>query len=100
MSQLEVFIILKELGGKATTSMISQRAKEKFPELSLHQYVNDRLKKLRDNGYISSNAEQWDARKKVVWRIVDESILTNRNIVQLSSYQDSKGEQNLSMLLE
>lgn len=47
MSQLEVLKILEELGGRARRVDISKKAKEKYPQYSLHLYVSDRLMKLR-----------------------------------------------------
>ena len=47
MSQTDIYDILKELGGKASTAEIRQRAKEKYPNRTLHQYVYDRLHKLK-----------------------------------------------------
>jgi Fe2+ or Zn2+ uptake regulation protein len=46
LSQYEIYLILEELNGKATTSQIKKRAREKFPDYSLHTYVYDRLTKL------------------------------------------------------
>ena len=50
MSQAEVYKILKELGSQATTRQISDRAKVKFPRLSLYMYVYNRLRKLEKKG--------------------------------------------------
>ena len=68
MSQKEVWDILKELGGTATTKQISMRAKEKFPELSLHAYVGNRLRKLEKNGYVTRIRKN----KQLVWTIIAE----------------------------
>ena len=70
MSQEEVYKILEELGGEATTKEIRKRAKEKFPDFSLHQYVGNRLRKLEKNGYVTSisNKESRETR----WKIVEE----------------------------
>lgn len=64
MSQKEIYIILKELGGEATTKEIKEVAKKKFPNCTLHLYVTDRLKKL----------EKWGIVKRVEnsWKIVKE----------------------------
>ena len=56
MSQEDVLEIIKELGGRATTSQIVQRAKAKFPTRTLHMYVVNRLKKLEKWGVLSSEA--------------------------------------------
>lgn len=69
MSQLEVYKILKELGGKATTRQISDRAKVKFPNLALHTYVYDRLRKLMKKGCVTRTRNENDY---IVWKIVAE----------------------------
>jgi Fe2+ or Zn2+ uptake regulation protein len=69
MSQEEVYKIIKELGGEATSQQIKQRAKEKFPGASLYQYVGDRLRKLEKNGYIKRTR---DAKGNIVFKIVEE----------------------------
>lgn len=68
LSQREVYLILKELGGEATTKQISLRAKEKFPTLSLHAYVNNRLVKLEKNGYVQRTREG----RNTLWKIIAE----------------------------
>jgi len=68
LSQKEVYDILRELGGEATIKQIKIRAKEKFPELSLHQYVGDRLRRLRKNGYIEKIFKDGE----IHWKIVAE----------------------------
>ena len=68
MSQKEVYDIIKELGGEATYREIKRRAKEKFPNLTLWQYVTDRLKKLEKNGYVIKIKRG----NEVVWKIVEE----------------------------
>jgi len=65
MSQLEVYKILKELGGEATTDEISELAKKKFPEYTLHMYVINRLKKLKKKGIVI----KIDKNK---WKIIDK----------------------------
>jgi sugar-specific transcriptional regulator TrmB len=67
MSQREVFIILKELGGEATTKQISGVAKNKFPKYSLHAYVYDRLRRLEKKGYVKRSCEEPQK-----WIIVEE----------------------------
>jgi Fe2+ or Zn2+ uptake regulation protein len=66
MSQKEVYEILKELGGEATTRQIAIRAKEKFPGLSLYLYVSNRLHKLEKNGYVKRIIKDG----KIVWKII------------------------------
>ncbi len=66
MSQEEVYKILKDLGGFATTKEIREEAKRKFPNLSLHMYVYRRLKKLEKYGFVKRIAGY----KKTKWKIV------------------------------
>jgi hypothetical protein len=47
MSQQAVLQLLHELGGTAISSEIIRLAREKYPNLSLWQYVGNRLRKLR-----------------------------------------------------
>jgi Fe2+ or Zn2+ uptake regulation protein len=68
LSQKEVYEILKELGGRATTREIKLRAQTKFPGLTLHAYVTNRLNKLKKNGYVKSIYENG----KTVWTIIAE----------------------------
>jgi len=84
MSQQDVYEILCELGGEATTEEIRQRAAEKFPERSLHLYVTNRLNKLRKWGAVERREVERDVevtssvsglvhreRKRVlVWRVI------------------------------
>jgi len=65
LSQKEVYEILKELGGEATTKQIAQRAKEKFPGLSMHSYVSNRLHKLAKNGYVKKIIKNGELRWKI-----------------------------------
>lgn len=69
MSQEEVYKILKELGGEASTKQIRQRAKEKFPNASLYTYVGDRLNKLRKKGFVTRT---FDKKGNAIWKIIDE----------------------------
>ena len=69
MCQEEVYKIIKELGGEAAHKEIKQRAKEKFPHLSLYQYVGDRLTKLKRKGYLT---RMCDNEGNIVWKIVAE----------------------------
>lgn len=52
MSQKIVYQILEELGGKATFSDIKNKAKEKYPNYTLYTYVGQRLRGLKNWGYI------------------------------------------------
>lgn len=71
MSQYEVYKIIKELGGSATTKQISQIAKEKFPQYTLSKYVGNRLKKLEVKGYIKKTINEDN---EIVWEIIEEMI--------------------------
>ena len=71
MSQEEVYKIIKEFGGEATTKEIRQRAKEKFPRFSLHQYVSIRLRQLERKGYIKRIYDE-KYNKIRCWKIVEE----------------------------
>lgn len=63
MSQDEVMNIIRELGGKATSAEIRKRAKEKFPDATLYQYIADRLHKLEGKKVIArrkkNNEDLW-----------------------------------------
>jgi hypothetical protein len=52
MSQQTVLELLAELGGTASSSEIIRLAREKYPDLSLWQYIGDRLRKLKRWGLI------------------------------------------------
>jgi predicted transcriptional regulator len=66
LSQEAVYLILKELGGKATTKQIREKAKEKYPNLSLWMYVNNRLRKLENSGYVKGDRTG----KEIIWKII------------------------------
>lgn len=57
MSQKLVYLLMKELGGTAFAKQISDLARRKYPDATLYQYVNDRLRKLRKWGYIEKNPD-------------------------------------------
>jgi len=59
MSQEDVFHILKDLGGEATTSQIREAAKKKYPSRTLYMYVSNRLNKLKKWGIIVKEGEKW-----------------------------------------
>jgi uncharacterized membrane protein len=52
MSQEDVYNLLKDLGGKATTNEIKEAAKKKYPDCSLYTYVWTRLSKLEQYGCV------------------------------------------------
>ena len=68
MSQDDIYEILKELGGEASTSDIRKRAKEKFPDRSLYSYVTNRLKKMEKKGILQST----DYGSDKMWEIVED----------------------------
>lgn len=75
MSQTEVMIILDELGRRATNKAIVNKAKEKFPGLSLHQYVGLRLWKMKEHGYVGFDSKSRE------WYIIDDSLITERSVI-------------------
>ena len=52
MSQKLVFELLRDLGGRATTSEVSKLARQRYPEATLYQYVGQQLHKLMKWGTI------------------------------------------------
>lgn len=77
MSQVEIMIIIDELGGRAKGPVIVEKAKEKFPHLQLYTYVYDRLSTMRKHGDVG-----WDP-KTHEWYIINRYMMDNRNIVEL-----------------
>lgn len=59
MSQEDVLEILKELGGSATQKEIKDRAKSKYPDRTLYQYISNRLQKLKKWKIITYNQGIW-----------------------------------------
>lgn len=55
MSQKVVYELLEELGGKATTTQVSELAKKKYPKYTVYTYVSVRLKSLKKWGYVTRN---------------------------------------------
>ena len=66
MSQEDVFNILKELGGEATTEQIRKKARVKYPKRTLYLYVLNRLRKLEKDKQILFIRENWRIIKKNV----------------------------------
>jgi len=66
MSQQDVFKILKDLGGEATTKQIREMAKKRYPYSTLYSFVTNRLRKLEKRGYVKQD------RTKKTWKIVKE----------------------------
>lgn len=69
MSQREVFKVLKELGGRATTKEIKETIRSKFPDTTLYLYVTNRLKKLERKGFVRRVIKD-----DVYWEITKEYI--------------------------
>jgi|HubBroStandDraft_6_1064221.scaffolds.fasta_scaffold1519775_2 hypothetical protein len=65
MSQMVVYELLRELGGRATSIDVAQLAAEKYPEATLHLYVKNRLRKLEGRGWIRHNQDG-------TWQIVPQ----------------------------
>jgi hypothetical protein len=68
MSQKIVFQLLKDLGGRATWKQVSELAKERYPDASLHTYVGQQLKRLQRWGevdYDSRTREYYMSQPKV-----------------------------------
>lgn len=59
MSQDDVFDIIKELDGKATTAQIRKHTREKYPTRSLFSYITNRLKKLQGHKKITFDRCEW-----------------------------------------
>lgn len=59
MSQTTTLELLRYLG-RATTRQLSHLAKERYPDLSLHLYIGDRLAKLEKWGIVQQDeAGRW-----------------------------------------
>ena len=75
MSQMKIYNIIKELGGKASSIEIREVALKKYPKKTLHKYILNRLYLLRRNGIIKQIQDgtwviveknpKWETRHKV-----------------------------------
>jgi len=65
----DVYGILCELGGVATTKQISQKAKERFPDCALWSYVGHTLRKLQTQGYVTKTQLE---DRQVLWKVIDD----------------------------
>jgi hypothetical protein len=74
-SQIEVLIVIKELGGRATKAQILEVIRKKFPGTYLSQNIGSRLSQMRANGTLTRDE------KTKEWVVLDDSILRNRNVV-------------------
>jgi Fe2+ or Zn2+ uptake regulation protein len=61
MGQKQVYLLLKELGGEATTKQVSELAREKYPDQTLHHYAYQVLAALEKWGYVkrSNRGKTW-----------------------------------------
>ena len=66
MSQEEVYKILIERGGVATTGEIAGILAARFPDLGIHVYVRRTLKRMEKQGYVKRGASD-------TWEIIRES---------------------------
>jgi hypothetical protein len=66
MSQKMVYELLQEMGGRASLKQIRELAFKKYPGLTLHRYVGDRLWSLKSWGYVKKN-------KDGTWEIISKS---------------------------
>jgi len=57
MSQGDVYRLLEELGGRATSKQIAAKAREKYPDRTLSQYVGNRLQKLQNKGCVKRDTD-------------------------------------------
>jgi transcription initiation factor TFIID TATA-box-binding protein len=65
MTQEDVRQLLSDLGGEATVEEISARAKEEYPNRTLHTYVGQLLSRLEKKGLVSkSDRETWELTKR------------------------------------
>ncbi len=65
MTQEDVRRLLDELGGQATVEEVSTRAREKFPERTLHTYVGQLLKRLEKKGFVNNGEKKtWELTEK------------------------------------
>lgn len=68
MSQKEVLRILKNIGGRATSSEIRQQAKQDFPDRKLFSYISRRLESLQKRDLVSKE----EVNGGVYWTITNQ----------------------------
>jgi len=79
MSQADVLQILKNLGGKASSSEIIQEAKREFPHRSLHSHITMRLKALERRKLVLKE----DTADGILWKVTDvgeKKVLKSHNL--------------------
>ena len=91
MSQKEVLRILKDLGGRATSSEIRQQAKRDFPDRKLYNYVSMRLESLQNRDLVLK--EETD--NGICWAVSKEG---NRKQLKKHTIDDSCDEMHKVML--
>lgn len=65
MTQEDVRRLLDELDGKATVEEVSTRAREKYPDRSLHTYVGQLLRHLKTKGFVTElDNKTWELTEK------------------------------------
>lgn len=67
MSQTLILKLLRRLKGRATQQQIRDLARKRYPDLSLHAYVGERLRSLQKWGIV-------DRDKEGRWYIVEGSV--------------------------
>jgi transcription initiation factor TFIID TATA-box-binding protein len=60
MSQEAIRELLQEMDNEASTSEIATRAKEKYPNRTLHTYVGQLLRRLEEKGFVRSRGDLWE----------------------------------------
>lgn len=93
MSQSDVLQLLKNLGGRATSSELIKEAKKEFPDRSLHSHVSMRLKALERRRLVS----KFDTEDGVVWETTD---LGEDKTLKKHGLSESLDEGCLSLLSE
>jgi len=89
MTQEDVRRLLDELGGQATVEDISTRAKEKFPNRSLHTYVGQLLRRLEKKGFVSEDRNK-------AWRLTKKGKSTSIGGVEVSEVEEEVDESTLN----
>lgn len=65
MTQEDVRRLLDELGGRASVQEVSTRAKEEYPDRSLHTYVGQLLRRLEKKGFVTDvDSKTWELTEK------------------------------------
>lgn len=77
MTQEDVRRLLDELGGRATVEEISTRAKENYPDRSLHTYVGQLLRRLEKKGFVTKVDDK-------IWELTEQGKSTSISGVGVS----------------